>query len=94
MLLDKALGVTEGPLLLYKEEFRLSGNLSPMHKVHDESEPAAVAGVLPRLQAELRDSIGFPQSHPGPSEVLKPGMDKEEALWLLCAALGNLLKWS
>ncbi|CDI74576.1 Phosphatase YidA, related [Eimeria praecox] len=85
-LLDRAVGVTEGPLIFFKDE---SSSLhSRVHKVHVEGEPAAVAVVRHRLEAKLGDSVGFAQSHPRAFEVLEPGMNKGEALRLLCAALG------
>ncbi|CDJ61550.1 hypothetical protein, conserved [Eimeria maxima] len=87
-LLDKAVGVTEGPLVFFKEKSESLDVYSRVHKVHVEGEPSAVAGVRHRLEAELGDSIGFAQSHPRAFEVLQPGIDKGEALRLLSEVLG------
>lgn len=84
-LLDKAVGVTEGPLVFFKEESR---SLAVHPRVHVEGESSAVASVRHRLEAEFGDSVGFAQSRPTAFEVLQPGIDKGEALRLLSAVLG------
>ncbi|CDJ30606.1 uncharacterized protein EMH_0059780 [Eimeria mitis] len=87
-LLHKAIGVTEGPLIHYESETTQAAPHSRVYKVHVEGEPTAVARVRSRLETELGDKIGFAQSHMGAFEVVPPGVDKGEALRLLCEALG------